>query len=171
MGYNNLSNPEKPYPSDETLRSRNFYRNLPGPSPLSHILGLLFGYVRDELYALPRNTVRASYIYSCSHFALLEITMKSKKTFAVADLKEMINKFLLDSHDVRDDSRAEMGNLLETVLMTTNNYRGFRYLTTRDMKDSEYGNTVGINTDEHGANLGTYEEMFDNTDPTRVSYF
>lgn len=97
--------------------------------------------------------------------------MKAKKTFAVIDLKEMVNRFILNSHDSRDDSRTEMGNLLETILMATGNYSGFRYLTARDMKNSEYGNTVGINTDEHDVNLDTYEKMFENTDPTRVSYF
>lgn len=97
--------------------------------------------------------------------------MKAKKTIAVTDVKDMINRFLLDSHDARDDSRGELSNLLETILMTTGNYHGFRYLTTRDMMNSEYGNTVGINTDEHDANLGTYEEMFNDADPTRVSYF
>ncbi len=97
--------------------------------------------------------------------------MKAKKTIAVSDVKNLINQFLLDSHDSRDDTRTEIGNLLETILMTTGNYCGFKYLSARDMKNSEYGNTVGINTDEHDANLNTYEEMFDKTDPTRVRYF
>ncbi len=97
--------------------------------------------------------------------------MKAKKTINVTVVKELINQFILDSHNDRDDSRGEMGNLLETVLMATGNYRRCRYLTTRDMTNSVYGNTVGINTDEHDANLGTYEEMFNDTDPTRVSYF
>ena len=168
--YNNFLNSEKPYPSDEILRPRNFHRNPPGPSPLSHILGLLFRCVRGEQCALPRNAVCASYIYPFLRLILSEITMKSKKNIAVVDIKEMINRFILDSHDARDDPRSEMGNLLETILMSTGNYHGFRYLTAYDMKNSEYGNTVGINTDDHDAILNTYEERFENTDPTRVSY-
>ena len=97
--------------------------------------------------------------------------MKGKKTFPIPQLKELINQFLLDSKDEYVQSRIDMGNLLETALMCTHNYRGFSYLTVRDMKQSVEGTTVRINTDEDDENLKTYEEMFNNTDNTRVRYF
>lgn len=94
--------------------------------------------------------------------------MKAKKTFAVSELKSMINQFLLDSKDEHVQSRIDMCNLLETILMTTGNYAGFTYLGNSEMVYSDSGATVGINGDN---SIMTYEEQFDNTDSTRVRYF
>lgn len=93
---------------------------------------------------------------------------KRRKTIKVAAIVESINEYLLNSLDNKTAARDAMGMFLESVLMETGNYNGFRYLDEKDMKLSFEGTTVGI---RHGSkDDGTYCADFEGTDRTRVQY-
>ena len=49
-----------------------------------------------------------------------------RKTIAVGDLKEMVNRAL--RQDVPEEYRHGLCSLLESVLMTTGNYHGYNYV-------------------------------------------
>ena len=85
----------------------------------------------------------------------------SRKTYDVAQLIEMVNGILAVSTcspAVREGSI----NVLEGVLIDTDNYRGFRYLNVAEVPAGE---KPGINCDAEG-----YNARFDNTDSTRRNY-
>jgi hypothetical protein len=69
---------------------------------------------------------------------------KSRRTFDVEKLRNMVNSFLLNSDDKYRGERLGMASLLGGVLMKTNNYRGFSYIPGFKMLESEYGKSVGI---------------------------
>lgn len=52
-----------------------------------------------------------------------------RKTVAVADLKDRVNKILAHAPTTRQN-RIAVASLLEGVLMDTGNYKGFQYLHT-----------------------------------------
>lgn len=83
-----------------------------------------------------------------------------RKTFDVAVVKDLANKELLNSPDDEVGDREGIIYMIEHILMSTGNYKGFSYLNNQDMLNSTYGTTVGIIN-------GSYE----NTDYTRVHYF
>ena len=97
---------------------------------------------------------------------------RKRKTISVDRLKEMANHYMMHSPDHHTANRAGNAVLLEAVLHETGNYNGFGYLNANDMKASDFGNTVGINTtpDKPAESL-TYEEKFEGTDDTRRFYF
>ena len=103
-----------------------------------------------------------------------------RKTFKVQDLKAQVNSFLLHTADGMDEQRRGQICLLEGVLMDTDNYNGFSYLTASKMKDSRDGSTVGINPlpDTINSRDGNMAEKFkaldarfDGTDNTRIAFF
>lgn len=87
--------------------------------------------------------------------------MTPRKTISVDVIKNMANCVLLNSEDDFTDGRIAMENMVEQVLCNTGNYKGFSYLTTKDMESSANGTTVGIDP-----NLD-----FSDTDFSRVRYF
>lgn len=97
--------------------------------------------------------------------------MIAKKNISVESIKDAANQFILDSRDDQKQSRIDIGNMLEAILMTSGNYKGFRYLSWRDMKASNNGSTVGINTDEDDKNYSGYELLYKDTDYTRVRFY
>lgn len=92
-----------------------------------------------------------------------------KKTVKIEYVIDMINAFLLDSEDSLKDAREQMGMLAERILMDTERYNGFRYLSVNDMKDSVGGTTVGIRFDVDPAHR--FRPHFEDTDHTRSKYF
>lgn len=98
--------------------------------------------------------------------------MAKRKTIKVNRVKELVNSYLLNSRDDNKDLRFGNAILLEQVLMETGNYNGFGYLNARDMKRSELGDSIGINTtNDKPAETLTHEERFENTDDSRRYYF
>lgn len=91
--------------------------------------------------------------------------MNMKKTIKIEDLKNKINDFLLNSKDELISDRLSMGNLLEEILMEYKNYKGFTYLTSSDMEESDEGTTFGIRWGN------STEERFVDTDRSRIVYF
>jgi hypothetical protein len=89
-----------------------------------------------------------------------------RKTISVADIKDRINSFLLNSPDSEKVSRESMIKILEEILMDTDNYHGFQYLSKIDMNKSDSGISVGINLIEST----NFEKQFIDTDHTRVRY-
>jgi len=89
----------------------------------------------------------------------------ARKTVKVVDLVVRANDFLLHSPD--DDTGARKGvcHFVETMLHDSGNYKGFNYLTARDMKNSFNGETPGIHEGESD------DKKFEGTDRYRVYYY
>ena len=93
----------------------------------------------------------------------------SRKTIKVDELMATVNESLAKS-TCAPDIRQGMMNVLEHVLNSTDNYRGFRYLTLRDVPAGE---KPGINYKVSNGVQGPhpdYTKRFENTDSTRVQY-
>lgn len=92
---------------------------------------------------------------------------RHRKTIEVDTIKAMVNDFLLNSEDLKKDARDTLATYLEVILMDTGNYRGYNYLSAKDMEQSRDGISVGI--------VGTPDDdvarRFHNTDHTRVRYY
>jgi len=91
---------------------------------------------------------------------------KGRKTFSVEKFKKYVNDFCLHSADNKQQAREYLGLYLEKILVETNNYKGFNYLTREMMKNSREGLSIGMND----LTL-PYEERFENTDYTRIYYY
>ncbi len=85
---------------------------------------------------------------------------------AVTEIKTRINNYLLNSPDSEKNSRETMIQFLEEILMNTDNYHGFQYLSKFDMNKSNSGISVGINLIEST----DFDKQFINTDQSRVKY-
>tara|TARA_B100000809_G_scaffold237517_1_gene257417 strand:+ start:136 stop:432 length:297 start_codon:yes stop_codon:yes gene_type:complete len=98
--------------------------------------------------------------------------MARRKTINVEDLKDFANNQLASSvryerqkesfEGIDAELRKGVMMMLENVLMSTDNYKGFRYLAIDEVPT---GCTPGIRRDRG------QEKQFDNTDNTRVRYF
>jgi len=97
--------------------------------------------------------------------------MARRKTMNVEDVKEWANTNLSlaprgtgTGHYVAADRAWRQGvmTMLENVLMSTDNYKGFRYLALDEVPT---GCIPGIRRDRGE------EKQFENTDDTRVRYF
>ena len=84
-----------------------------------------------------------------------------RKTFEVAALKKMINVSLADSSST-PEAREALATVLSSMLMGTNNYAGFRYLTENEVPKEQL---PGIRSG------GNHHEWFVNVDRSRVYYF
>lgn len=84
-----------------------------------------------------------------------------RKTFNVNEYRDKVNHYLAIS-TCNKDVRQGMIGVLESVLLDTGNYRGFRYLAIVEVPD---GHLPGIQQAD------SYEEKFTNTDKTRVYYY
>lgn len=61
---------------------------------------------------------------------------RSRKTAEVAQIKQKANHYLAwPSTEITPDMRKGVASLLETILMDTNSYAGFRYLDGWPCKD------------------------------------
>ena len=91
--------------------------------------------------------------------------MASRKTIDVEVVKEWANQ-QLELADMAGNNpkiyRHGIMNMIENVLMSTGNYKGFRYLGVDEVPE---GCTPGVRRDRDADNL------FDNADNTRVRYF
>lgn len=83
----------------------------------------------------------------------------ARKTVDVADLKEWVN-FQLGTSTSSPSFRMGLQSVLEQVLHGTGNYRGYRYLTEKEVPAGE---KPGIRYEASG-------DKFWNTDKTRVHY-
>ena len=98
--------------------------------------------------------------------------MARRKTINVEDLKDFANNQLASSvryerqkesfEGIDAELRKGVMMMLENILMSTDNYKGFRYLALDEVPQ---GRMPGIRRDRG------QEKQFDNTDNTRVRYF
>ena len=98
--------------------------------------------------------------------------MARRKTINVEDLKDFANNQLASSvryerqkesfEGIDAELRKGVMMMLENVLMSTDNYKGFRYLALDEVPT---GCIPGIRRDRGE------EKQFENTDDTRVRYF
>ena len=84
--------------------------------------------------------------------------MKARKTIEIETLKSRANFFLANSANEQTEQRKGFQSLAASLLMDAGAYRGFRYLTERDVSP---GDTFGIT---HGAPPVMHDE-------TRVELF
>jgi hypothetical protein len=90
----------------------------------------------------------------------------SRKTIKVDELRIAVNEILAVSVCSADVRQGQL-RVLEHVLHSTDNYRGFRFLS---QKDVPAGEKPGINLNADGSVMSDYVERFLNTDSTRVQY-
>ena len=95
--------------------------------------------------------------------------MSKRKTFKVEELRNNVNAMLKDTDDKYQERRIGAFVELERILHATDNYCGFAYLNSRDMGNSKFGSSVGINIDK--IEDENYKEKFNGTDSTRRYYF
>ena len=95
----------------------------------------------------------------------------SRKTINVEELKNQINEQLRTS--TKDPSyRLGLISILESVLHTTRNYKGFGYLLEEHVPKGELpGINYEVTTSGMFQPCENYEERFFNTDSTRVHYY
>jgi len=101
----------------------------------------------------------------------------ARKTVDIKTVIDYVNSILLYSQDDMIEMRQGAINLAEALLHKTDNYKGYGYLSLRDMEESVMGTTVGIRTALDGTCIDpdTSEVMrpadrFNNTDDTRRQY-
>ena len=92
--------------------------------------------------------------------------MPKRKTIAVAEMTRRVNEMLVHGYSSREE-RHGMIQVLENMLFATGNYRGFRYLTSREITPGEL---PGINLDDRGEPHPDLAVRFHDTDPTRIEY-
>jgi hypothetical protein len=94
--------------------------------------------------------------------------MAKRKTFEVETFLKQINEMLkLSKCD--PEGRKTMQVILESVLMETGNYKGYRYLTANEVPA---GHLPGINISPiDGQHLEDMVRRFEDTDSSRVCYF
>lgn len=92
----------------------------------------------------------------------------SRKTFSVDEFRTRINDSLCHSHMYEHGRPWRLGliDALESVLHSTGNYKGYRYLTSNELADGELPGIQYLN-----GQPAPYPERFENTDDTRRSYF
>ena len=91
----------------------------------------------------------------------------SRKTISVASAVTDLNKILRVSTCTPDIRRGIM-NAIDLILHSTDNYCGFRYLTTPEVPTDQL---PGINIDENGDFYpDSPHKRFENTDETRRVY-
>ena len=94
----------------------------------------------------------------------------ARKTINVEKIKEWANEQLESERSMKDASEIAVGrgyrhgimNMIEDVLMSTGNYKGYRYLGQDEVPK---GHLPGIKRNHRD------EPVFENTDNTRVRYF
>jgi hypothetical protein len=83
-----------------------------------------------------------------------------RKTIAVEDVKNMANNILANSVSSQHTFRMGVREITESILHSTGNYRGFRYLVETKVPP---GNKPGTRPND--------ENRFLDTDYTRIHYF
>jgi len=92
----------------------------------------------------------------------------SRKTISIASAVTEFNRMIRLSTCTPDIRKGYMG-AIEHILHSTDNYCGFRYLTTPEVPADQL---PGINIDENGDFYPDRpHKRFENTDETRVFYF
>ena len=89
----------------------------------------------------------------------------ARKTFNVDDFRQKANISLFTSPPDEASCRTAVIVMLESVLMETGNYKGYRYLGQDELPA---GSLPGINKPLEELSI---EERFANTDTTRRYYF
>lgn len=92
----------------------------------------------------------------------------SRKTISIVSAVAEFNRIIRMSTCSPDIRKGHMG-AIEHILHSTDNYCGFRYLTTPEVPRDHL---PGINIDENGDFYPDHPyKRFENTDPSRVFYF
>ncbi len=90
----------------------------------------------------------------------------SRKTVNIETIKGYVNNFCLNSADDESQARGALGTMIENVLMDSGNYKGFSYLSQRDMNiKSTHGVSFGVFVNDK------QEHSFEDSNCTSVRYF
>jgi len=93
--------------------------------------------------------------------------MASRKTFSVDEYRARVNCILATSN-MPASYRQGLIDLLEHILHSSGNYKGFKYLGKDEMGEMVKDHPPGINTPIEDL---SHEERFQGTDDTRRYYF
>ena len=91
----------------------------------------------------------------------------SRKTYDVEAIREESNRLLACSYGT-PDYRLGVSTMVEWILMRSDNYKGFRYLTSDEVPKGEKPGIRGWLDGPHGQNSVA---DFTDTDETRRYYF
>jgi len=94
--------------------------------------------------------------------------MSNRKTVDVSSTKDKVNEMLKIS-TCSPDVRQGAINVLEDILHSTGNYRGFRYLNSAEVPTGQIPGINGACIDD--GYDGDVVARFTNTDSTRAKYF
>ena len=73
-----------------------------------------------------------------------------RKTIEVAEVVNLANQFLLNSHDDLKAERQGVAHFIENIMHRNGCYAGFGYIYAHHMENSVMGKSVGIIFDEVG---------------------
>lgn len=94
-----------------------------------------------------------------------------RKTIKVEDFKNTINAMLKDTVCPEDVRRGLIASL-ESVLLETGNYNGFKYLLEHEVPEGQLpGINYEVNTSGNFVPCEDYNKRFFNTDCTRIQYY
>lgn len=91
-----------------------------------------------------------------------------KKTIPVKSLVERANSCMLNSPDENSEKREAIFHFVSSFLHDTGNYKGFNYLTERDMKESRNGKSFGVLPYDSG---NPEKDRFVGTDESRRFFY
>lgn len=94
----------------------------------------------------------------------------SRKTFSVEELRSRVNHSLAENYPYEGGRQYRHGliDALEFVLHSTGNYKGYRYLTSRELPE---GVKPGIHMTPDRIEPLPYPERFADTDDSRRFYY
>lgn len=84
----------------------------------------------------------------------------ARKTVSVEAIKAQCN-LILRTNEMSAAYRQGIAEVVSSILMDTDNYRGFRYLRQHEVP---VGHAPGMRESDN------YDERFADTDPTRIEY-
>lgn len=85
-----------------------------------------------------------------------------QESVEIDEIKNELNKILRAAHKTPEEVRAAIGSVLLELLLKSNKYHGFRYLSREEL-DCSF-DKPGVNVLDCGCC------NFEGTDPTRVQY-
>ena len=83
--------------------------------------------------------------------------MKKRKTIEIEYIREQANKFFLHSKNDAKSARINLQFFVADILMNTDNYKGFGYLSKSDVTP---GTTFGIDRDTLPATFPDESRIF-----------
>ena len=92
----------------------------------------------------------------------------ARKTISIELIKEKANSMLLHSQDEKTEARSAIHSFVNMLLHDVNAYKGFGYLSARQMEESRNGKSIGVLERDH---RNPNKDLFAGTDQTRIFFY